>query len=69
MMNLNSLDATLRALTPSEKRYKCKKDYYNFDAFPLIEHNGQKVLLMQFESGDIHLSASHGLLSMVLEYK
>lgn len=63
-MNLNSLDATLRALTPSERKYKYEKKYYHFDTLPLVEHNGQKIRLMQFVPGVSQLNANHGLLSI-----
>lgn len=47
-MNPNSLDATLRALTPSEQKYKNGITINPFADLPLIEHGGRQIPQMRF---------------------
>lgn len=61
-MNLSSLDATIRALTPSERRYKSGETFHAFDSLPLIEHHGQMVRLMRFNTTSPNMYAIHNFL-------
>jgi AraC-like DNA-binding protein len=61
-MNLNSLDATLRSMTPSEKRYKYEHRYFDFAALPSVERDGEQIAIMEVATKKDALSSSGNLL-------
>ena len=63
-MNLSSLDATLRALTPHEKLYKEGKSYFPFDKMPAVTRNGRTVRIMNFSNTHPNVSTGSNLLSL-----
>lgn len=60
-MNLKSLDATLKALTPSEENYKIGIHIDPLSNYPVVKCNGKEIRQMQF-AASVSSDKWHGLL-------
>lgn len=49
-MNQRKLDRMLRTETPSEHLYKENTSFHNFEQYPLVQHNGKSVRLLEIKS-------------------